>query len=52
MVDSTSTATYEYDALNRLTSVTFPGSRTVAYAYDALGRRASITYAGGSDQVT
>jgi hypothetical protein len=27
MVDSTGTTTYEYDALNRLESVTFPGSR-------------------------
>jgi YD repeat-containing protein len=52
MVDSTGTTTYEYDALNRLTSVSFPGSRTVGYAFDSLGRRTSITYPGGSDEVT
>jgi YD repeat-containing protein len=51
MADITGTTTYEYDALNRLTSVTFPGSRTVGYAYDAAGRRTSITYPGGSDEV-
>jgi YD repeat-containing protein len=52
MVDSTGTTTYEYDALNRLASVTFPGSRVVGYGYDALGRRTSITYPGGTDEVT
>src|SRR3990172_8180834 len=51
MVDGTGTTTYTPDALNRLASVTFPGSRTVAYGYDALGNRTSITYPGGSDEV-
>ncbi len=46
------TTTYSYDALYRLTSVTFPGSRTVGYGYDDAGRRTSITYPGGSNQVT
>ncbi len=37
--------------LYRLTSVTFPGSRTVSYGYDDASRRTSITYPGGSNQV-
>jgi YD repeat-containing protein len=52
MVDATGTTTYTPDALNRLSSVTFPGSRTVSYGYDNAGRRTSITYPGGSNQVT
>jgi RHS repeat-associated protein len=51
MVDATGTTTYDYDALDRLETVTFPGSRTVGYTYDAVGNRASVTYAGGSDSV-
>jgi YD repeat-containing protein len=46
MVDITGTTTYEYDALNRLTTVTFPGSRTVGYAYDAADRLTSVTPPG------
>jgi RHS repeat-associated protein len=51
MVDATGTTTYDYDALDRLSTVTFPGSRAVGYTYDAVGNRASITYPGGSDSV-
>jgi YD repeat-containing protein len=52
MVDATGTTAYSYDALSRLTSVTFPGSRTVSYGYDAASRRTSLTYPGGTDQAT
>ncbi len=52
MDDDTGITAYVYDALNRLTSVTFPGSRAVAYAYDEVGNRETITYLGGSDEVT
>jgi len=51
MVDSTGTTNYSYDALSRLTGVTFPGSRTVGYTYDDAGRETAITYPGGSNQV-
>jgi len=36
--------TYDYDDVNRLTSVTWPGDLTVAYEYDDVGNRTSITY--------
>jgi YD repeat-containing protein len=52
MADATGTTTYSYDAVNRLTSVTFPGSGTVSYAYSSVGNRATMTYQGGSDQVS
>jgi len=51
MVDATGTTSYSYDAVNRLTSVTFPGSRTVSYSYSNAGNRATMTYPGGSNQV-
>ncbi len=38
-----STATYSYDALGRLTSVSAPGGGTTTLAYDALGRKTSTT---------
>ncbi len=38
--------------MNRLTSVTFPGSRTVGYGYSNAGSRATMTYPGGSNQVS
>ena len=38
MVDATGTTNYSYDEVNRLTSVTFPGSRTVGYGYSNAGR--------------
>ena len=45
MADPTGTTSYVYDALNRLTSVTFPGPKTVSYLYDNAGNRSRITYA-------
>jgi RHS repeat-associated protein len=54
MVDVTGTTSYQYDALDRVTSVTSPGSSTVSYTYDDLpggsaadypGQRTKITYA-------
>ena len=42
-------ATYAYDAMNRVTSVSDSAAQTLAtYAYDAAGRRASITYGNGN----
>jgi YD repeat-containing protein len=46
MVDGTGTTTYNYDAVNRLTSVTFPRSRTVGYTYSNVGNRATVTHLG------
>jgi YD repeat-containing protein len=34
---------YGYDALSRLTSVTYPSGRSVRYTYDAVGNRMSMT---------
>ena len=51
MVDASGTTTYVYDAVNRLTSATFPGSRVVGYAYDKTGNLETLTYPG-SDDVT
>jgi RHS repeat-associated protein len=42
--DPTGTTSYVYDALNRPTSMTFPGNKVVAYQYDAVGNRTGITY--------
>jgi YD repeat-containing protein len=46
MADTTGTTTYEYDALNRLTSVTFPGSRSIGYSFDDNG---NLTDRGSDD---
>jgi len=40
---------YAHDALNRLTNVSYQGSRLVAaLTYDGLGRRSSVTYGNGT----
>lgn len=39
MVTLEGTTTFAYDALNRLTSVTYPGPETQTYSYDAVGNR-------------
>lgn len=44
MIDTTGTTTYVPDPLNRLESVTFPGSVTVEYEYDEVGNRTKIVY--------
>jgi RHS repeat-associated protein len=46
------TATYVYDANNRMTGVSTAGAAvgTATLAYDTLSRRTSITYSGGSSQ--
>ena len=41
-----STVKYEYDALNRLTQVTYGNGVTVSYTYDALGNRLSKKVTG------
>lgn len=40
---SCATLSYEYDRLNRLTSVTYGDGTRIAYAYDAAGNRLSRT---------
>lgn len=40
------TVKYEYDALNRLTQVTYGNGVTVSYTYDALGNRLSKKVTG------
>jgi len=43
MIDPTGLTTYNYDVLNRLTSITNNQGLTTTFAYDALGRRTSMT---------
>ena len=40
------TTSYNYDALDRLTSVSYPNADTVSYGYDAAGNRTSLTRNG------
>ena len=44
MGDATGTTAYDYDDLNRILDVTFPGSNVVSYSYDNVGNRDRITY--------
>nr|NJM04297.1 choice-of-anchor D domain-containing protein [Desulfobacula sp.] len=44
--DGSGTATYTYDALNRLTSSTDANGFTVSYAYDEAGNLKTLTYPG------
>jgi RHS repeat-associated protein len=44
MTDETGTTEYEHDAMDRTTSVTFPGDSTVSYEYDEVGNRTKLTY--------
>ena len=48
MVDTSGTTEYEYDALYRLTGVTYPDTGTTDYTYDAQGNRLSMVVNGGS----
>ena len=47
MFDPTGLTTYNYDALNRLTSITNNQQQTTTFTYDALGRRTSMTHDNG-----
>jgi len=38
-----------YDALGRVTRVTYPGNVVVAFAYDAAGNRSSYTVTGSTN---
>jgi len=38
------TISYTYDALNRVTSVSYPQSRVISYAYDGVSNRTKLTY--------
>lgn len=44
MVDDTGTTSYDYDALDRPSQITFPGNTVVAYEYDEIGNRVKLTY--------
>ncbi|MBV9170998.1 MAG: RHS repeat protein, partial [Chloroflexi bacterium] len=48
MQDGTGQTTYSYDELDRLLSVTSPGSQTVGYRYDLDGNRRQLIYPDGS----
>lgn len=43
MTDTEGVTSYSYDALNRLTSVDYPGGEQVDYAYDPMGNRTVMT---------
>jgi YD repeat-containing protein len=46
------TESYTLDALNRLTSVTYPGPATTSYTYDANGNRLTKTAGGTTTNYT
>lgn len=48
MTDSAGTTTWSYDALDRLTGVTYPNGDTADYGYDAVGNRTSHTVNGAT----
>lgn len=57
MVDLSGTHSYVYDALDRLTQVTYPGPQTDTYSYDALSNRltknaTSYTYDAADEMLT
>ena len=43
MTTTVGVTAYEYDALNQLTGVTYPGGRHVTYAYDPAGNRTVVS---------
>jgi RHS repeat-associated protein/uncharacterized repeat protein (TIGR01451 family) len=46
MTTAAGLTSYDYDALNQLTGVTYPGGRHVTYAYDAAGNRTFVNDTG------
>ncbi len=46
MTDSIGTSSWQYDALNRMTSQTDAFGKVISYGYDAAGNRRSLTYPG------
>ncbi|GEM_PF-2305926 len=48
VTDKNGVIAYEFDALNRMTKVTYPDGKSVAYAYDANSNRAKLTYPDSS----
>jgi YD repeat-containing protein len=47
-----STTSYQYDALGRLTSVTYPNGGSVTYSYDAAGNRTQVVRVAGTSATT
>jgi RHS repeat-associated protein len=45
--DASGTTTFDHDAGDRLTRVTYPGNRFLAYTYDTAGRRIRMVDQGG-----
>ncbi len=45
--DATGTTSYTYDAVGRVTGVTYPDANPTAFSYNAVGRYSSIGYPGG-----
>ncbi len=52
MVDPTGTTTYTPDAMDRPTSITFPGPKTVSYTYDDLPGGSASDYPGQRTKIT
>lgn len=51
MADSTGTTSYQYDALNRLTKETLPGTKVNSYFYDNASNLSAFEDAGTSSRV-
>lgn len=52
MTDSAGTTSWGYDALDRLTSATYPNDDATTYGYDAVGNRTSQTVNGATTTST
>jgi len=52
MTTAAGVTSYNYDKLNQLTGVTYPGGRRVTYAYDAAGNRTLVNDSGASTAYT